>query len=404
MAVTKRARRPLSVLAMRLDLWTLVFVTVFVTALLGGLLLFAWSQNRRIEALFWWGTGFLLASAGSCLLVGRNIVPDILSIVTANALLFTSYGLMWRGCRSFAGRVPNWPATLAGAAVWLTCWTIPDLFASFSARVAIASVIATAYTCCCAIEMWRGRAERLASCRPIIVVLLVHAAAMASRPVLIWVLEAGQDTTLFTFPWITAHAFETLIATVLLSFLFLAISKERVEREQRVMASSDPLTGILNRRAFVDEGERRLVASPPDPGCVLLLFDIDHFKRINDAFGHATGDTVLQAFCRLATERLPAGAVFARLGGEEFGCLLPGTSAIEGYYAAEYVRNALALRPLQVEEACFRVTVSIGLATTVVSGRDLQVLMSDADSALYRAKRAGRNRVYYGDIPVAIAA
>jgi diguanylate cyclase (GGDEF)-like protein len=137
---------------------------------------------------------------------------------------------------------------------------------------------------------------------------------------------------------------------------------------------------------------------------VLLLFDIDHFKRINDAFGHATGDAVLQSFCRLATERLPAGAVFARLGGEEFGCLLPGTSALEGYYVAEYVRNALALRPLQVEEACFRVTVSIGLATTVESGRDLQVLMSEADSALYRAKRAGRNRVLYGDMPVAIAA
>lgn len=389
---------------MRLDLWTLIFVTVFVTTLLGGLLLFAWIQNRRIEALSWWGTGFLIASAGSCLLVGRGVIPDGLSIVTANALLFTSYGFMWTGCRSFAGRTPNWPATLAGAAGWLACWTVPGLFASFSARVVISSGIATLYTCCCAMEMCRGSAEKLASRRPIIIVLGVHAAAMASRPILIWAFEAGHETTLFTFPWITAHAFETLIATILLSFLFLAISKERVEREQRIMASCDALTGIPNRRAFVEEGERRLAAARPDQESVLLLFDIDHFKRINDAFGHATGDAVLQSFCRLATERLPAGALFARLGGEEFGCLLPRTSAVEGYYVAEYVRNALALRPLQVEANCFKVTVSIGLATTAECGRDLQTLMSSADSALYRAKRAGRNRVLYGDMPVALAA
>ena len=389
---------------MRLDLWTLIFVTVFVTALLGGLLLFAWLQNRRIEALSWWGTGFVTASAGSCLLVGRGIVPDVLSIVLANALLFTSYGLLWAGCRSFAGRTPNWPATLAGALGWLACWTVPGLFGSFSARVAIASGIAAAYTFCCATEMWRGSAETLASRRPIIIVLLVHAAAMGSRPLLLWLFELDQETTLFTFPWITAHAFETLIATVLLSFLFLAISKERVEREQRVMASCDPLTGILNRRAFVERGEGRLRGARPGEETVLLLFDIDHFKRINDAFGHATGDAVLQAFCRLATDRLPAGALFARLGGEEFGCLLTGTGTVDGYYAAEYLRNALALRPLKVDANCFRVTVSIGLATTAECGRDLQALMSGADAALYRAKRAGRNRVLYGAMPAALAA
>ena len=388
---------------MRLDLWTLIFVTVFVTTLLGGLLLFAWSQNRRIGALSWWGTGFLIASAGSCLLVGRNLIPDALSIVVANALLFTSYGFMWAGCRSFAGRLTPWVAILAGALVWLVCWMIPGLFDSFSARVIISSGIATCFTLACALEMRRTKTENLASRQPILVVLVLHASAMASRPLVLWFFELNQETTLFTFPWITAHAFETLIATVLLSFLFLAIAKERVEREQRVMASSDPLTGILNRRAFVEQAERHLAEARSGPDSV-LVFDIDHFKRINDAFGHATGDAVLKAFCRLLTERLPAGALFARLGGEEFGCLLPATSAVEGYYAAEYVRNALSLRPLQVDEHCFRVTVSIGLATTAECGRDLQALMSAADSALYRAKRAGRNRVLCGVIPTAFAA
>jgi diguanylate cyclase (GGDEF)-like protein len=389
---------------MRLDLWTLIFVTVFVTIMLGCLLLFAWSQNRRIEALSWWGAGFLVASVGSCLLVGRTIIPDSLSVVVANALLSASYGLMWAGCRSFAGRRTSWTAALTGSAIWLICWAIPGLFAAFPARVIVSSGIGFCYTLAGALEMRRTRAERLASRRPILVVMMLHATAMASRPVILWMFELHHDTTLFTFPWITAHAFETLMATVLLSFLFLAIAKERVEREQRIMASCDPLTGILNRRAFVDEGERRLAESRTGPPSVLLLFDIDHFKRINDAFGHATGDAVLTSFCQLVTDRLPAGALFARLGGEEFGCLLSGTSAVEGYYEAEYVRNALSLRPLVIDGQCFRVTVSIGLATTAESGHDLQGLMSAADSALYRAKRAGRNRVLFGAIPLALAA
>jgi diguanylate cyclase (GGDEF)-like protein len=378
---------------MRLDLWTLIFVTVFVTGLLGGLLLFAWSQNRRITALSWWGAAFLLAAAGSCLLVARGQVPDFLSIAVANAVLLASYGFIWAGCRSFSGREPSWLLLLAGSATFFAFCSVPLFFASFGARVGLCSAVAAAYTLASAAEMWRGRAETLASRRPIIVLLVLHAAAMGSRPLLLWLFEATHEATLFSFPWITAHAFETLIATVLLSFLFLAIAKERVELEQRIMASCDPLTGIMNRRAFLARAERRLAASRPGEEAVLLLLDIDHFKCINDAHGHGTGDAVLQSFCRRVAESLPAGGLFARLGGEEFGCLLTGVALVEGFYAAEYLRNALALRPLAAEGQQVRVTVSIGLATSAECGHDLERLMSQADAALYKAKREGRNRV-----------
>jgi diguanylate cyclase (GGDEF)-like protein len=386
---------------MRLDLWTLIVVTIFVTTLLGGLLLFSWRQSRRIGALAWWGSGFLLAAFASCLFALRGRAPDLLTVVIANAAIFCSYGLLWTGCRSFAGRKPNWWGLGAGACLWIALCAVPAFYNNFGARVLAASLLTAGYSLACAIEMRRTCPERLASRAPICIVLVLHAVAMACRPGALMAFGASHDATIFSIPWITAHAFEALLATVLLAFLFLAISKERVEQEQRTMASRDPLTGALNRRAFVERGERELAAAQPGEEAVLCLLDIDHFKGINDAHGHAAGDTVLENFARLAADALPPGSLFARLGGEEFGCLLPRTSQIDGYYAAEYLRNALALSHLDGPGGRgLSVTVSIGVATTRDFGRDLQALLSAADAALYRAKRAGRNRVVCGTLSV----
>ena len=376
---------------MLLDLPTLVFVTVFVTALLGGLLLFSWSQNRRVSALGWWSASYLLAAAGSFLLAGRTAIPDILSVTVANAAVIASYGGLWAGCRCFANRVPRWDVLLAGCAAWLA-FSLTSPFGSFQARVLFVSAATAFYFLAAAFEMWRTRAEGLASRRPIVILLALHAAAMGSRPPLLYLADATDDATLFTLPWLSGHAFEALIVTVALAFLFLAISKERVELEQRTMAARDPLTGILNRRAFMDEGERRL-AEAPDAEGTLLLLDIDHFKRVNDAHGHAAGDAVLVSFCRFVADMLPHGALFARLGGEEFGCLFPGTAFVDGYYTAEYLRNALTFRRFQAGDVALAVTVSVGAATTANAGRDLATLMRSADTALYAAKRTGRNRV-----------
>jgi diguanylate cyclase (GGDEF)-like protein len=380
-------------IGMRLDLWTLVFVTVFVTTLLGGLLLFSWSQNRRMGALSWWGAGFLMGAVGMSLLVLRGRAPDVISIVVANTVVFGSYGLLWTGCRVFAGKAAHWLPVAAAPLLWLGLCALPTFYESFPARVFATSLIMAAILVACAHEMSLTRPERLASRMPICLVLVAHAAVVASRPVVLLKFGAAHEGTLFTFPWVTGHALGTLVVTVLLSFLFLAITKERVELEQRTMASRDPLTGILNRRAFVAEAEGRLRNVQGGSEAVLLLLDIDHFKRVNDRYGHAAGDAMLQWVCKLAAERLPPGALFARLGGEEFGCLLTDTGLVDGFYAAEYLRNVLALRPLDIDGERIHVTVSVGLVSTAECGRDLRTMMSRADACLYEAKRAGRNRV-----------
>jgi len=155
-------------------------------------------------------------------------------------------------------------------------------------------------------------------------------------------------------------------------------------------ARTDGLTGALNRRAFMREIEKAAVSQRQlERGCV-ALFDLDHFKRINDRLGHSAGDAVLVAFVRLARRIVRDGDVVGRLGGEEFAVFMKGASFDQALRICERLRIACA------EEITLRgqtggVTVSAGIAT--LDGEPAPIVMERADAALYRAKRAGRNRL-----------
>jgi diguanylate cyclase (GGDEF)-like protein len=125
----------------------------------------------------------------------------------------------------------------------------------------------------------------------------------------------------------------------------------------------------------------------------LIMFDLDRFKTINDKFGHGTGDEVLVAFCRLATAYLRANDLFSRIGGEEFASLLPNTAPQDALCLAERIRAAVDSASLPVGEHTIRATVSVGVASSNDPTADLAALLNAADEALYRAKKAGRNRV-----------
>ena len=162
----------------------------------------------------------------------------------------------------------------------------------------------------------------------------------------------------------------------------------------------DPLTGVANRRAFFEQGnkllERSVWAGTPT---ALLLFDLDAFKTINDRFGHATGDAVLTAFCRITASQLRPADLLARMGGEEFACLLPGISRQEAVWIADRVREAFEGATHVAGSGSFTVTVSVGVVSSDEHARDLACLLAEADRALYRAKENGRNRVESGDLP-----
>jgi diguanylate cyclase (GGDEF)-like protein len=178
------------------------------------------------------------------------------------------------------------------------------------------------------------------------------------------------------------------------AYLFGSLVKERIAHGYRRASLVDPLTGVPNRRAFHKQGVRimrrsRLEHRSP----ALLLFDLDHFKSVNDTFGHPAGDGVLTAFCRVAEAHLRPTDFFARLGGEEFVCLLPDASHRDALAVAERVRSAFEATGHSIGGEPLVATVSAGVAVAEDNGCDLAALLARADRALYRAKRQGRNRV-----------
>lgn len=372
---------------MRLDVPTLFMMTVAVTCVVGALFLLSWNQTRRERALKIWGLAHLLGSCASCLLALRNQIPDSVSIGLANALMIGAYGVIWSGVRAFEGRSPLLGWAVAGGLLWGAACLVPDFYASLTARVILASSIAGLYCALGARTVWQGRGEPLVSRYPAIVLLAAYAAIYWIRIPLAVAFPPPSNLPNFDSPWFAALCFMGTLFSVAIAFVFMALTKERAEREQRIAAETDALTGVANRRAFVDRAGGRLAAGP----ATLLLFDLDHFKAINDAYGHSVGDAVLAAFCHATLPMLPRRAVFGRLGGEEFACLLPETGTASAARIAEGVRDAIGrIAPPDYPE--LRISVSVGIAVTNRGG-SLDDLLRRADAALYGAKRAGRDRV-----------
>ena len=378
---------------MPLDVPTLFIVSIFVTTLLGLFLLFAWAQDRSIRALAWWGVAYLIGGVSVAVYTVQDSLSNALSLAIGNALLFLACGVIWSGARLFHGHEVKPFLMFAGAIAWLTALTIPGFADSIMARVAVSSVAIAGYTLLTAWELWGGRKERLLSRWPAMAVLALHGIVFLS-PIPIVLLSTSENRfSDFTGGWFAIFALETLLYAIATAFIILTMAKERSERIHRTAATIDPLTEIFNRRALLDAGRRILgrLAWDKQPVSV-LMFDLDHFKKINDRFGHAVGDRALQVFARTAAARLRATDIIGRLGGEEFAAILPGTSLLAAAVAAERVRSAFQETAVEIDGLPIGGTVSIGAAVTEDVQGDIDALLAQADRALYAAKAAGRNR------------
>lgn len=174
---------------------------------------------------------------------------------------------------------------------------------------------------------------------------------------------------------------------------FILLSNEHSYQKLKRIATYDSLTGILGRRAFLLEAELKLaLAARKREYCSLLLLDLDHFKKVNDTYGHDTGDSVLQEFALTAESTLAGGDLLGRVGGEEFAILLYGQDALSSSHQAEALRETL--KEASVHSLPCGYTVSIGIVSVLPDQQtSLNALYKLCDLALYQAKQEGRDRV-----------
>jgi GGDEF domain-containing protein len=265
-----------------LDITTLFIVATCITALLGLLLLSAWAQER-IRALAWWGTAYLLGGFSVAVWSFENLISPPLPPGVANTLLFIACGMIWSAARIFHGRRVLWAAMSAGAIAWLIACMVPEFALWTIGRIVLSSLIVSAYTFLTAAELWRERRKSLLRRWPAIFVPIMHGAVFLLPIPLASLLPAERGIVTLASGWIAVFALETMLYVVGTAFIVLVMAKERTVRIQRDAASTDELTGILNRRGFY-VAAHQLVARQTKKGepVSVLMFDLDHFKSIND--------------------------------------------------------------------------------------------------------------------------
>jgi diguanylate cyclase (GGDEF)-like protein len=370
-----------------LDVPTLSFVVICISAVLGLMLIFAWIQERNIRALAWWGSAYLIGASSMALWSAPSPMMTLPPEVPA-ALIFIACGMIWNGVRLFHGRPVMPIMNFFGAIVWLSLCQLPMLSQGTNARVAFGAVVVAIYTFLIAYELGRERRKALYSRTASIVVPMLHAMIfLMPLAMKIW-LPVG-----FGNGWLAVFSLETMLYAVGTAIIVLLMVKDYHLHIYRSAASTDELTGLFNRRAFL-ENALRLCAhqSKRNEPVTLMLFDLDHFKSINDRFGHPIGDEVLRLFAQVARTSLRATDVIGRFGGEEFAAIVP-SSAVDAVKIANRVRLSFEAAGMIVKTHTMGATVSIGAATAESPVTDVDALIARADAALYRAKREGRNRV-----------
>lgn len=379
---------------MQIDGYTVVFCGILIRTLLAILFLAFWLKDRRATWFAWWSATFLLGDLVALFYLRSEFAVASPASGFMVAALIAGSACCWQGARVFEGRAPFWLPVLGLPALWLLACLIPGFIENLSYRVVLSSLLLAPLLAMTAFEFRRGRQEKLPSRKAIIALFALLSAFFASRIALVGVAPYPFGALPMQMNWLAAFSLVLILHSIILAVLIVAMSRERLEREQMLKAQTDLLTGALNRHAFEAYGERLMSRheTAGKPFC-LLLIDLDQLKSLNDRFGHAGGDAILVQFAATARENIRPGDLLFRLGGDEFCCLLPETNMAQACEIGERVRIRIAAATMDLANVKVKVTASIGVASAETFGYALDVLLHEADMAVYDAKRQGRNKV-----------
>ncbi len=347
------------------------------------------------DGMAYWAAGLACNTAGYVLFVLRGQVSDWLSIVLANVLFASVFALFTEGVLQFQNRQPRrW-------VIWLPVLVTAVLFAALMpwqvARVLVGAIVFCAQSAVIVASLLQRRSTTVGVGQYFMMagfLMMIVAFAFQGVGTLLRADEVSSITTPHLAQTVTFLV--AAISVVVVSLGLVVMTKERADERNRNLAMRDELTGLINRRSLLESLAQQLSSAKRHRQPLsLLMVDIDYFKRVNDSFGHLSGDRVLKAMTSVIAQRTRAQDLLGRLGGEEFLVILPNTSEEGALQLAENLRQSVAAASFQaVSGEPIDITVSIGLcAVSQLSDPQCDDLIGAADQALYRAKAAGRNRV-----------
>jgi diguanylate cyclase (GGDEF)-like protein len=359
--------------------------------------LFALSlADRSVVGARWLAASTLLDFVKTMLQGLNGHLPRFATVCMANELNVLGFLAMFLGLRWFVVRRPfrGW--------VWLvpvgTVMAIYPLMFMASMRLWSFAVISLPVLVISVVTVWMLLTQNIerfnVAARITAGLLIVHMAALSFR---IAVSLAGYSAATVSSPWADARWMYSMLAIMLVAYCLLLMYAlfTVIEMHSNVAhaAGVDALTGALNRRELMKQAARELARSERmGTPLAIVGIDLDHFKRLNDTFGHGGGDAALCAFVDLAREQLRSSDTIARTGGEEFVLILPGQDAISAAKTAETLRHALERMRVHYEGRMIVATTSAGV-TQMRPGDSLAAMLKRADALLYRAKEKGRNCV-----------
>lgn len=373
---------------------TLITFGAMLIALVSCVLFAVWRFNKHIPGLQMWALSYGVGLVPILGLLWREHLPEVLGVLMVQAGMSLGAFLYFWGCSVYTGRRL---LSLPRAIIFMGALLLLNLYFTvvqphLQMRFALGGVGNGIFFLLTARTLAQGGYQRVPMRYLVAAVAGAHGVFLLLRPLLFGIGAVQANASLAVqIPHLIMLEF--LIALLFMAFGTLMLANEFTTNELRQLAEIDSLTSIFNRRAFFTLLNKALHQSQrTGMGLAVLVVDLDHFKSINDTYGHQGGDEVLRHFVQTATQCLRQQDVMGRLGGEEFAIFLPGVDAKGAQVVAERLRAAVASRPAALQQGSHALTISLGL-TLCVPGDTPDTALHRADQAMYQAKERGRNRV-----------
>lgn len=387
---------------MNLDVRTIMLVFSALTFMSAGLLALVGKHANNVKGVGHWALANLLLACGFAFSYSYSTsIPNQLHlpIILASLLVVSGNCLQYFGIRRFKGKPDDWRFAVAVfsavliSGLWFTGYQNNVIGRAIANSITLGIVLAA-----CARELL------IPAAKPLKISYWLTGASFGAlslllftRALILWQSSAESYGLFQNIPLNPLTFLGICLLQVATLFGFVLMIDYRMVSDLEQLASKDPLTGILNRRRLEEEAVRlQALSLRTGRPLAIMMIDIDHFKSVNDRYGHQVGDEILRHAAQSIQSAIRDYDYFARYGGEEFCILLPATTKDEAFAQGDRLRRLYAEAPFVLDGQPLLSTISVGIADSSDIGGEFRLLVQAADQALYDAKQSGRNlvRVY----------